>query len=187
MTLSPLGQVGKDFGQLLIILLDNKNSNKTFPFSLFDSILDVFIRVLTFVRSQNSNNLIDFLWKCFVWSLFVRVLCLVKNQNSNNLIDFNRNCFKPDRFVRVLLCGRKMWFCSQWAFLFCLSKKMRKMKCASNASGVEEARKTRGNFRFYTVRCAHTVAFYFCPSTKRHVERVMEKRLHALSCIRFFD
>ena len=61
MTLSPLGQVGKDFGQLLIVLLDNKNSNKTSPFSLFDSILDVFIRVLTFVRSQNSNNLIDFL------------------------------------------------------------------------------------------------------------------------------
>ena len=61
MTLSPLGQVGKDFGQFLIVLLDNENSNKTFPFSLFDSILDVFIRVLTFVRNQNSNNLIDFL------------------------------------------------------------------------------------------------------------------------------
>ena len=61
MTLSPLGQVGKDFGQLLIVLLDNKNSNKTFPFSLFDSILNVFIRVLTLVRNQISNNLIDFL------------------------------------------------------------------------------------------------------------------------------
>ena len=61
MPLSSLGQVGKDFGQLLIEILGNKNSNKTSPFSLFDSILDVFIRVLTFVRSQNSNNLIDFL------------------------------------------------------------------------------------------------------------------------------